>query len=512
MSDEAEAAIVKDRLSDNPTVTADAIANNNALTPDARQRTMRLVERGNEPDPAAEVSGATAVDLLDRIRREDGDAKKITNIGPIVDAYGAGKLSRADFEFVDKRLDEARSPKAKTLTGNAQAFISRIKPLAERRSFGNPDGRTDDLASESRLYDLERNVYQKIDDYRRNGKDPNVLFDPSNSEYVGKPETLLPYVHGSWFQLLHDAGGTPTPSVPEQEQSPGTEAPPATAEAIDLGASEAAAARTAAAKRLRGQLFHNKQGALTESIPHLALTLAGLASGAEGPAAVIAGVARLIRLIQTFGPTLKPRIQPTAEKSETTQPAVPRPTESNPETPETTSPETLKEIESTLDRPRRNSEATQDDARNNSTLTIHEKIRQELYDRARTTLQEFDPTNPNLQSQPTSVPTHADVRRLNKEIARINKRDGLNLEPHHNLPLELKQYFDDAGLDVEDYVTYVPKAQHRLKEGNGLHTGTDSWNKQWRILRMEHPVPKLDEIHSQLYPMIQERLPPRRPQ
>jgi hypothetical protein len=72
-SDEAQAAIIKDRFSNNPTITADAIANNKALLPQAMQRLLRLVDRQNEPEPSPEVSSATAIALLDRIRREDGD-------------------------------------------------------------------------------------------------------------------------------------------------------------------------------------------------------------------------------------------------------------------------------------------------------------------------------------------------------------------------------------------------------------------------------------------------------
>jgi hypothetical protein len=85
-SDAAESAILKDRLGDNPTITAKTIANNRALTPDAKDRMLGLVHRADQPDPTAQSSAATAVDLLRRIRLPDGDDQKIDRMAPIVEA------------------------------------------------------------------------------------------------------------------------------------------------------------------------------------------------------------------------------------------------------------------------------------------------------------------------------------------------------------------------------------------------------------------------------------------
>ena len=48
------------------------------------------------------------------------------------------------------------------------------------------------------------------------------------------------------------------------------------------------------------------------------------------------------------------------------------------------------------------------------------------------------------------------------------------------LPREFADRFADVGLDIEKYTTKLPAGEHRLKP-NGIHTGPNNWNKEWRI-------------------------------
>jgi hypothetical protein len=71
------------------------------------------------------------------------------------------------------------------------------------------------------------------------------------------------------------------------------------------------------------------------------------------------------------------------------------------------------------------------------------------------------------------------------------------IERHHLLPKEFKPFFERAGLDIEEYVIDLSRAQHRLKPG-GLHTGKESWNKAWRQFFSDYPLAKREEILEQL--------------
>jgi len=113
-SNEAEAAIVNDLLSPSPTVTATAIVNNDALTPQAKDRMVALAVRTTQPDPPAEVSNANAADLVDRIRRPDGEAESIRDSRPLLAAYNAGNIDAAHLASVAKELHEAAEAGAGT--------------------------------------------------------------------------------------------------------------------------------------------------------------------------------------------------------------------------------------------------------------------------------------------------------------------------------------------------------------------------------------------------------------
>jgi len=96
---------------------------------------------------------------------------------------------------------------------------------------------------------------------------------------------------------------------------------------------------------------------------------------------------------------------------------------------------------------------------------------------------------------------------LKEEIERAREERGLrrDIEPHHNLPRQLTKRFNSCGLDIEDYVTYLPRDLHRLRP-DGLHTGLENWNKVWRQYFANRQSPEsreeeAEEIFKQLIKM-----------
>jgi hypothetical protein len=131
------------------------------------------------------VSKTTAVDLLNRIRRPDGDPDKIAAIGPVIEAYNDGKLSKADFALVQKQLADVATPDNDLLTEDRHAYTERAAPLpappADDPAQANPDP-----AAVARRYDAERRIAQKIDRQRKEGKEPSDLFDATKPDYLGR--------------------------------------------------------------------------------------------------------------------------------------------------------------------------------------------------------------------------------------------------------------------------------------------------------------------------------------
>jgi Predicted lipoprotein of unknown function (DUF2380) len=72
-------------------------------------------------------------------------------------------------------------------------------------------------------------------------------------------------------------------------------------------------------------------------------------------------------------------------------------------------------------------------------------------------------------------------------------------EVHHNLPQasRFRKYFENAGLNIEDYTEAMQRCDHRLLP-NGLHTGPNNWNKLWANFFAKHPNAGKDQILAEL--------------
>jgi hypothetical protein len=263
-SDEAESAIVANLFGDCPSVTANAILDNTALSEEARQRLLTAAERQKRSEPTAQVSQAATLSLLDSVRRRHGDEQRIADLSPIIGAYNAGYLTRADFRHVARQLNEAKTPDGELLSRRRREFINSVAPLitsfspsapsladtpephsmrggsagaveeariglatATGMRQGNDSGGAgawesgsrdsppadDDRAGQSetasipglsQLYDLERDLDERIDRRRKEGKNPFDLLDPSKPEFVGTAEALSPYADEALRQTLED--------------------------------------------------------------------------------------------------------------------------------------------------------------------------------------------------------------------------------------------------------------------------------------------------------------------
>jgi hypothetical protein len=136
-----------------------------------------------------------------------------------------------------------------------------------------------------------------------------------------------------------------------------------------------------------------------------------------------------------------------------------------------------------------------------------ENIQLLLYENAHRILKKMDPGNPELRSMSTStwIPENRDLNRLNFQIEKLKRGRSSDLERHHVFPLEFEANFRACGINPEDYVMLVARAEHRLRP-SGLHTGLDHWNSQWRRFMKEHDRPTPEQFFGQLNMML-KRIP-----
>jgi hypothetical protein len=85
----------------------------------------------------------------------------------------------------------------------------------------------------------------------------------------------------------------------------------------------------------------------------------------------------------------------------------------------------------------------------------------------------------------------------------LRKQSVCELEVHHTLPRQFSPWFNDAGIDIEDYKTYLPRDRHRLLP-NGLHTGSENWNAQWKRFFEKNQRARQNEILELLNDMLKK--------
>lgn len=162
------------------------------LTPAAKLRMIAFVNRPNKGEPASAASHALASNLVGDIRNG-----KVTDLAPIFDAYTKKDadgnpigLTNGDFNFVRQSFIDMQNPDGQKLGKVAEQFIADHKQAIDK---ANPLMGQIDMDGGDLLFQLRQNIEGKISAYRKEGKDPYDLFNPSKPDYLGKPEALAPY-------------------------------------------------------------------------------------------------------------------------------------------------------------------------------------------------------------------------------------------------------------------------------------------------------------------------------
>jgi hypothetical protein len=180
----SQADYVKLALADTPGL-AFRIANDPTLTPEARTRLLDTTQRPTRPDPPQAVSNANALKFIDRIRRDEGDAVRITDPTPLLEAFNRSELNEADYKFVVKQLEEAKTPEGALLAAKMRAFMFHFKPLVDP---ARPDA---DAVAAQQTLQMEQALAARIERMRADHKDPNDLFDPTKPDYLTTPFDIL---------------------------------------------------------------------------------------------------------------------------------------------------------------------------------------------------------------------------------------------------------------------------------------------------------------------------------
>lgn len=163
-----------------------------ALEP-GRLRTMvtngeALTDRLNKPEPIARISHDTTMGMLTRIRASD--ASKLTDNGPIYEAYQQGKLNTADFNFLNGEFNNLRTPEGQMLDKDRGNFSKSFARLIDGNM--NATGEHSVLGTQ-RMYEFEMDARRQEADLRKKGLDPHLTYDPRSEYFFGRPENIAKY-------------------------------------------------------------------------------------------------------------------------------------------------------------------------------------------------------------------------------------------------------------------------------------------------------------------------------
>ena len=215
VSDEETDRLVEAIIAERSTIGAKDIVDNPKLSFDAMMRMNNV--RGRQPysDPPTDASGLRAMELRERILLPDGHPSKITKADEIDEAYINRELGKGDFIALRRQFAESRTEEGKRLATGQADLINRVRGQVKT---AQPRAADMDMAIELQLYRLGLDTQSKVDDYRKAGKNPHDLFDPSKPDYLGKPDIVAAY-QATLHDRIRASGGVWLPK-PKPAQIP----------------------------------------------------------------------------------------------------------------------------------------------------------------------------------------------------------------------------------------------------------------------------------------------------
>lgn len=165
----------------------------------------------------------TEHDLFRRIHLPADDPRKIIDTAPIYEAFIKGRLTADTRRDLVRELTDARTPDGEKLGVAKEDFLRSRKSSISRTLLDKLDP-----IGDAKFGDFRHMVGRKIEQYQKDGKNPHDLFDPTKSDFLGKPEILRDYQTTPEESIEHmsrkfgDANRKlPEVLPPEQTRKPG---------------------------------------------------------------------------------------------------------------------------------------------------------------------------------------------------------------------------------------------------------------------------------------------------
>lgn len=153
-------------------------------TPESQSAFLRLLDTNSARQDKADPKVLN--EALARIHLADGNPAKITDPSQLVNLFPL--LGQTGYNFLKKELDEAGGGKG--FSAEVQAATQTGRNMITRSILG---GVQPDVAEEA-AYRFANDLRAKVEQYRKEGKDPRTLLTPGSKDYVLDPTKVASFM------------------------------------------------------------------------------------------------------------------------------------------------------------------------------------------------------------------------------------------------------------------------------------------------------------------------------
>lgn len=150
---------------------------------------LRARSKENQEQPFR-TSPDTYRDLYRRITLPDGDKEKIVDAGPVNEAFLSGKLKPYDRDNLLAAVAHDRTPEGNSLIKDIQT----VKTAAHRVFMGHYAASIQPEAYGEASYRFGLELEQRVNEFRKSGKDPRSLLTPGTPDYMLAPGRIKSYM------------------------------------------------------------------------------------------------------------------------------------------------------------------------------------------------------------------------------------------------------------------------------------------------------------------------------
>jgi len=157
---------------------------------------MSQFSREKQASREAKTNPANVRELMLRIHAPDNDPGKIYNNEPIYDALSKGNISTSEFAYLNREVTELKS----SSTNGFRRDVNNLRGQVARALQQNIQLQAMEMASPGTIADIsyrfDRDLENKIDELRKENKNPSVLLDPTSRDYALRPGRLQQFFPG----------------------------------------------------------------------------------------------------------------------------------------------------------------------------------------------------------------------------------------------------------------------------------------------------------------------------